>query len=139
MKYTGGVYFISDYLYKIYRWCDNDFNVYADFRGPALADLLHRRRQVVQSEKDAKLDHKLDQLQPFIAASPQECVGQLASFGPTQHLSRSKSLAFPNVFELLGPIQGSSFPSNKYSLSLMIPWSSPLNAYYLSLISLPSK
>jgi hypothetical protein len=35
------------------------------------------------SEKDAKLAQKLGQLQPFISAFPQECVGQLASFGPT--------------------------------------------------------
>ena len=36
------------------------------------------------SEKDAKLA----QLQPFIAAFPQACMGQLASFGPTEHRSR---------------------------------------------------
>ena len=30
-----------------------------------------------------KLAKKLGQLQPFIAMFPQECVGQLASFGPT--------------------------------------------------------
>jgi hypothetical protein len=35
------------------------------------------------SEKDAKLAEKLGQLQPFMAVFPQECVGQLASFGPT--------------------------------------------------------
>ena len=35
------------------------------------------------SEKDAKLAQTLGQLQPFIAVFPQECVGQLASFGPT--------------------------------------------------------
>ena len=35
------------------------------------------------SEKDAKLAQKLGQLQPFIAVFPQECVGQLASFGPS--------------------------------------------------------
>jgi hypothetical protein len=29
------------------------------------------------------LAQKLDQLQPFIAVFPQECMGQLASFGPT--------------------------------------------------------
>jgi hypothetical protein len=33
-------------------------------------------------EKDAKLAQKLGQLQPFLAAFPQECVGQLASSGP---------------------------------------------------------
>jgi hypothetical protein len=42
-----------------------------------------------QSEKDAKLAQKLGQLQPFIAVFPQECTGQLALFGATQHLSRS--------------------------------------------------
>jgi hypothetical protein len=36
-----------------------------------------------QSEKDAKLAQKLGQLQPFIAVLPLECMGQLASFGPT--------------------------------------------------------
>ena len=35
------------------------------------------------SEKDAELAQKLGQLQPFIAVFPQECMGQLASFGPT--------------------------------------------------------
>jgi hypothetical protein len=43
------------------------------------------------SETDAKLAQKLGQLQPFIAVSPQECMGQLASVGPTQHLARSGS------------------------------------------------
>ena len=36
-----------------------------------------------KSEKDAKLAQKLGQLQPFIVVFPQECMGQLASFGPT--------------------------------------------------------
>ena len=35
------------------------------------------------SEKDAELAQKLGQLQPFIAALPQDCMGQLACFGPT--------------------------------------------------------
>jgi hypothetical protein len=35
------------------------------------------------SEKDVKLTQKLGQLQPFLAMFPQECMGQLASFGPT--------------------------------------------------------
>jgi hypothetical protein len=34
-------------------------------------------------EKDTRLAQKLGQLQPFIAVFPQECMGQLASFGPT--------------------------------------------------------
>ena len=34
-------------------------------------------------EKDAKLAQKLGQLQPFTAVFPQECMGQLASSGPT--------------------------------------------------------
>ena len=34
-------------------------------------------------EKDAKLAQKLGQLQPLMAISPQECMGQLPSFGPT--------------------------------------------------------
>ena len=34
-------------------------------------------------EKEAKLAQKLGQLQPFIAVFPHECMGQLASFGPT--------------------------------------------------------
>ena len=37
----------------------------------------------VKSEKDAALSQKLSRPQPFIAAFPQECMGQLASFGPT--------------------------------------------------------
>ena len=35
------------------------------------------------SEKDVKLVQKLGQLQPFIAVLTPECMGQLASFGPT--------------------------------------------------------
>ena len=35
-----------------------------------------------EGEKDAKLAQKLGQLQPFTAVFPQECMGQLASFGP---------------------------------------------------------
>jgi hypothetical protein len=34
-------------------------------------------------EKDAMLAQKLGQLQPYITVFPQECMGQLASFGPT--------------------------------------------------------
>jgi hypothetical protein len=36
-----------------------------------------------ESEKDAKLGQKLDLLLPFRAVFPPECMGQLASFGPT--------------------------------------------------------
>ena len=43
----------------------------------------HERLLGDQSEKDAELAQKLGQLQPFMAAFPQECMGQLASFGPT--------------------------------------------------------
>ena len=43
------------------------------------------------SEKDAKLAQKLGQLQPFIAALPQEYMDQLAYFGP------------PNTFLAAGP------------------------------------
>jgi hypothetical protein len=39
--------------------------------------------RAASSEKDALLAQKLGQLQPFIAAFPQECVDQPASFGPT--------------------------------------------------------
>ena len=43
-------------------------------------------------EKDAELAQKFCQLQPFLAAFPQECMGQLAYFtflfGPTLHLYR---------------------------------------------------
>ena len=35
------------------------------------------------SEKVVKLAQKLGQLQPLIAVFPQECMGQLAYFGPT--------------------------------------------------------
>ena len=39
--------------------------------------------QRLGSEKDAELAQKLGHLQPFIAVSPHECLGQLASSGPT--------------------------------------------------------
>jgi hypothetical protein len=35
------------------------------------------------SEEDSELAQKLGQFQPFLAAFPPECVGQLASSGPT--------------------------------------------------------
>jgi hypothetical protein len=38
--------------------------------------------------KVTKLAQNLGQLQPFIAAFLPECMGQLASFGPTRHPSR---------------------------------------------------
>jgi hypothetical protein len=41
----------------------------------------HRRPH--PGENDAGLAQKLGQLQPFLAVFPRECVGQLASFGPT--------------------------------------------------------
>jgi hypothetical protein len=48
----------------------------------------HRLRPDRESEKGAKLAQKLGQLQPFAAVFAQECMGQLAYFGPTLHLSR---------------------------------------------------
>ena len=50
----------------------------AQDEGRAVRAELH-----VQSEKDAKLAQKLGQLQLFVAVFPQECMGQIASFGPT--------------------------------------------------------
>ena len=44
--------------------------------------LARRRTKRPISEKDVKLVQKLVQLQPFIAALLQECVGQLGYFGP---------------------------------------------------------
>ena len=37
----------------------------------------------MEGERDATLAQELGQLQPFLAVFPQECAGQLASFGPT--------------------------------------------------------
>jgi hypothetical protein len=42
-----------------------------------------RAAATAASEHDAKLAQKLGQLQPFAASFPQECMGQLAYFGPT--------------------------------------------------------
>jgi hypothetical protein len=42
-----------------------------------------RAAHAPQSEKDRKLAHKLDQLQACMAVFRQECMGQLASSGPT--------------------------------------------------------
>ena len=50
----------------------------ASSRGPA-----DRLLAALSSEKVAKLAQKLGQLQPFTAVFPQECLGRLASFGPT--------------------------------------------------------
>ena len=43
---------------------------------------IHEHRALA-GEKDATLAQKLGQLQPFIDVFPQECMGQLASVGPT--------------------------------------------------------
>jgi protein SHQ1 len=40
-------------------------------------------RHAAAGEQDAELAQTLGQLQPFVAAFPQECMDQLASFGPT--------------------------------------------------------
>jgi hypothetical protein len=45
------------------------------------------------SEQDATLAQKLGQLQPSVAAFPQACIGQRASFWPTYHLSRRHAQA----------------------------------------------
>ena len=58
-------------------------------------NILLKIRTSDQSEKDAKLAQKLGQLQPFIAMFPRECMGQLASFGPTEHSSRSCAMLSP--------------------------------------------
>ena len=47
------------------------------------AELRPALRQHLPGEKDAKLAQKLGQLQPFRTVFPEECMGQLASFGPT--------------------------------------------------------
>jgi hypothetical protein len=39
--------------------------------------------KLFESEKETKLAQKLGQRQPFIAVFPPECMGELASFGPT--------------------------------------------------------
>ena len=41
------------------------------------------RKRFQKVRKTPKLAQKLGQLQPFSAVFPQECMGQLASFGPT--------------------------------------------------------
>jgi hypothetical protein len=51
----------------------------AHFSGRALPQAGFQRKR----EKDAKLAQELGQLQPFIAVFPQECIGHLASVGPT--------------------------------------------------------
>jgi hypothetical protein len=48
-----------------------------------LGDVERALMQPGQVRIDAKSAQKLDQLQPFVAVFPQECAGQLASFGPT--------------------------------------------------------
>jgi hypothetical protein len=49
------------------------------------------------SAKDAKLAQKSGQLQPFLAVLPQECMDQLASFGPNTNLT---------PFSLLSKVHG---------------------------------
>jgi hypothetical protein len=50
---------------------------------PTALEALELANAIVSSEKDAKLAQKLGQLQPLIAVLPRECLGQLASSGPT--------------------------------------------------------
>jgi hypothetical protein len=40
-------------------------------------------RTLEKTEKDTELAQNLGRLQPFLAVLPQECIGQLASFGPS--------------------------------------------------------
>jgi hypothetical protein len=49
------------------------------------------------SAKDAKFAQKLGHLQPFIAGFSHECMGQLAYFGPTFHLSHYCRFAPPLI------------------------------------------
>ena len=49
-----------------------------------LGQLLERTPAAAAGEKDGvSAQQKLGQLQPFLAVFPQECMGQLPSFGPT--------------------------------------------------------
>ena len=58
-------------------------NTFTGARGAATVLSRSLRQENSTSEKDAALTQTLGQLQPFIAAFPQECMGHLASFGPT--------------------------------------------------------
>ena len=59
------------------KLCSRTKTVY-DYIGDHLGYRLE-----LTSEKDANLAQKLGQLQHFIVVFPQECMGQLGSFGPT--------------------------------------------------------
>ena len=50
---------------------------------PTEAPAPRRRLRRREGENDAELAQKLGQRQPFVAVFPQECMGQLAPFGPT--------------------------------------------------------
>ena len=65
-------------------------------KGAPTVAVRPRRRGV--SEKDAKLARKLGQLQPFLVVFPQECKGQLGSFGQ------------PNIFLAAVPGVGAGAP-----------------------------
>ena len=53
----------------------------AEFKG--LCETLHEVDALTQVRKTSILAQKLGQLQPFPTVFPRDCVGQLASFGPT--------------------------------------------------------
>jgi hypothetical protein len=56
---------------------------FKDLRNSAEAAAIEPEPEPDTSEKGAELAQKSGQLQPFIAVFPQDCMGQLASFGPT--------------------------------------------------------
>jgi hypothetical protein len=61
----------------------SDSDILEELAAAAAATAVGNNLGWETSEKDARLAQKLGQLQPFIAVSPQECMGQLASSGPT--------------------------------------------------------
>jgi hypothetical protein len=65
------------------RACTQLLHTYGGSRMIMIVDAPWQLVMRPSSEKDAKLAQKLGQLQPFIAVFPQECMGQLAYFGPT--------------------------------------------------------
>jgi hypothetical protein len=77
-------------LFSMYGWSDNEFGlVWSTESSGASADGTKVRETWASLHKlpgptlTSRLAQELGQLQPFIAVFPQECLGQLAYFGPT--------------------------------------------------------
>ena len=103
-SYEGDLLPLAGVSHRVGREAAGEYNeslggVYPPYRGSVChcevspwADAQNETliASVQPGEKGATLAQKLGERQPFIAVFPPERTGQLASFGPTEHRSRSR-------------------------------------------------